>query len=434
MFVNPGTQNLARPAQPALGAASVELLDGEGNVLATGTSFAAGVPVALLGVVTPGDGFYRIRVKSADSQPATTGNYFLSLYSAAIETRAILSNQIARGVLQNSYSVDRWVMSAATNQQLQLDLLAAASADIRFRLTGPNGWIGFENLDGDSTLLTLPTTGQYVLEAYSAGMGSGGYAFTLVETGQTSLPLGTPYVGMSPGNYSSQLFRVTVADGNPLDIDFVAAGTDNYEIYVGQSAPPTRQHYDYRSAEAGANHNILIQFAAPGTWYVLVYAESTSPSSEFTLEVRSSAVLLSKITPAIYGANQDVAVTLSGAGFLPGTMAELVSGTAVRTAEDVQINSIGQMTATFSLASLAEGVFDVRVVRADGESDTLAGVFTVAGSGEGKLETDIILPGVLGRHATATLYVEYANTGAAAIPSPILTLQSGMRTIAIVRC
>ena len=45
-------------------------------------------------------------------------------------------------------------------------------------------------------------------------------------------------------------------------------------------------------------------------------------------------------------------------------------------------------------------------------------------NGQAKLETRLIVPASLGRHATATLYVEYANTGTAAMPAPILILQS----------
>ena len=36
---------------------------------------------------------------------------------------------------------------------------------IQFKLTGPDGWIGFSNLTSDSALINLPTSGGYTLSA-----------------------------------------------------------------------------------------------------------------------------------------------------------------------------------------------------------------------------------------------------------------------------
>src|SRR5262249_38161960 len=52
----------------------------------------------------------------------------------------------------------------------------------------------------------------------------------------------------------------------------------------------------------------------------------------------------------------------------------------------------------------------------------LPGAFTVSAGGQGHLETHLILPDPVGRHALATIYVEYANTGNVAMPAPLLVL------------
>jgi RHS repeat-associated protein len=44
--------------------------------------------------------------------------------------------------------------------------------------------------------------------------------------------------------------------------------------------------------------------------------------------------------------------------------------------------------------------------------------------GEARLVTRVIMPGSLGRHAVATIYVEYANEGTASMPAPLLVLKS----------
>ena len=41
----------------------------------------------------------------------------------------------------------------------------------------------------------------------------------------------------------------------------------------------------------------------------------------------------------------------------------------------------------------------------------MADAVTVVPGGEAVLETNLITPGVIGWHMTATIYVEYANTG-----------------------
>jgi RHS repeat-associated protein len=82
------------------------------------------------------------------------------------------------------------------------------------------------------------------------------------------------------------------------------------------------------------------------------------------------------------------------------------------------------MTTSFNLSGLATGTYGLRVTVPGGASSTLSASFQVLPAGQGKLETKLILPPALGRSANATIYVEYANTGSAAMPAPLLTLQS----------
>ena len=76
-----------------------------------------------------------------------------------------------------------------------------------------------------------------------------------------------------------------------------------------------------------------------------------------------------------------------------------------------------QVTATFDLAGVPAGTYSVRVSKGN-SSDTLVDVFTVTAGGVPNLETRLVLPSFLGRHAVATIYVEYANTGNVAMPAP----------------
>src|SRR5262249_8914070 len=88
------------------------------------------------------------------------------------------------------------------------------------------------------------------------------------------------------------------------------------------------------------------------------------------------------------------------------------------------ISSFAKLVATFDLSGVAAGQYGIQVSTPAGQSQTLANAVEVLPPGTANLQTRLILPPVLGRHATATLYVEYSNTGTAPMPAPILTLHS----------
>ena len=79
-----------------------------------------------------------------------------------------------------------------------------------------------------------------------------------------------------------------------------------------------------------------------------------------------------------------------------------------------------------NLAGVPQGVYSVRVTNGTGGSDTLPAAFTVTAAGQANLQTQLILPAVIGRHISSTFYVEYSNTGTAAMPAPVLLLESSV--------
>jgi len=88
------------------------------------------------------------------------------------------------------------------------------------------------------------------------------------------------------------------------------------------------------------------------------------------------------------------------------------------------VNSASRLTATVALNGLTPGMYSVLATEPGGVSDVLMDGFTVTGAGAGQLDIQLVVPAVLGRHATATLYVDYANTGNEAIAAPLLILYS----------
>ncbi|MEX2170229.1 MAG: RHS repeat-associated core domain-containing protein [Pirellulales bacterium] len=281
-------------------------------------------------------------------------------------------------------------------------------------------------LNEDSEVLTLPEDGSYVLEAYATGAGAGGYAFRLDTVTVNSLELGVPHTGMLTGSGHAQWFSVEVTQGNPLQVDLDSlVDTSQVEVFVRQGILPTRRDFDYQSSDIGSDHPLTLPFATPGTWYILVYGDALLQPNEFTLGVVSTAVALTSLSPVQYSAGQLVSLSIQGAGFLPGSQVELIAadGTS-HAAHSVSVDAFDRLTARFDLSGIPQALYDVRVSTPHGSSATLTAAFEVLPTGAAKLETKLILPGALGRAATSTVYVEYSNTGTAAMPAPILILQS----------
>ncbi len=94
-------------------------------------------------------------------------------------------------------------------------------------------------------------------------------------------------------------------------------------------------------------------------------------------------------------------------------------------ASSVVLETFTQLTATFDLTGVPQGVYSVVASNPGGSTSELSARFTVtAKGGMGMLETHLILPAKMGRHFSSTIEVEYSNVGTAAIAAPLLVLES----------
>jgi RHS repeat-associated protein len=339
--------------------------------------------------------------------------------------RALVLSQQSVGYLQTPSN--RWTFTGSAGQQVRLRAHNATAPGVAYTLTGPSGWVGFSYVSADSDLVSLPFSGTYNLGVVSLNSQAGGsYAFTLEETVQTSLTIGSTYTGSLGGSNQAQLFRITVTEPGALTLALQNAGLGNHvEIYLSRNVAPTPFSYEYADTGGpGADRSLNVSQVTPGEWYVLLYADQVLTPGSFTLDVSLATISLTSVAPGSQATNQPAVLTLYGAGFTPGTTAELVPASGSPIAASVQINSLTQLTATFAANSAAPGTYGVRVRKTNGDTAFLPGAFTSLAAGEGKLETKLIMPGILGRHAVATIYVEYANTGTAAMPAPLIGLVS----------
>jgi RHS repeat-associated protein len=422
--VHTGALGQPAPGSPPLNFAQVSLVDPSGQVVATASNSQAGADATIPATALPANGTYHIRVHSGG-----TGNYILSVLGGSANDEPVLLDQPVHGQLESSIGVDHWHFSALTGQQAQFHLMASAGPGIQFDLTGPGGFVGFSGLTADSPPVTLPTSGDYTLTVHSAGQQAGAYAFEL-QTPPIALTLGTPLTEPLAGSGQTQLFQVQVPAGGPLQVALRDPGADQNEIYAKFGAPPTRGDFDdVASTPASADQVVIVPQAAPGTWYILVYSASVPAPGSYTLTAATSSIFLGHAFPAHLGTTRDDILTLTGAGFDATTTVSLVAGDGkAYTADSVDLASPTSLTATFHAGAVPPGTYSVQVAKADGSSSELADAFTEVQGGVAQLQTNLVVPGALGRHIPGRIEVDYSNVGGAAMPAPLLLLTATQGT------
>jgi RHS repeat-associated protein len=421
IIVHTGSLGNPPPLSPFLNFAQVQLRDSHGNVVAQNANTQSGADVSLLGVNLPADDTYHIQVRPG--QAGSRGHYLLTAWDATPHTTPLTVNQVVTGQIDTPFRADRWTFAAAAGDPVRFDLLNGSSPGLRFDLTGPNGYVGFQGLAGSSDLLTLPTAGTYVLRAYVTGTQTGAYTVRIRQTAVIPLQLGTPYHGQLEGSAEALLFQVNVPASRALQVDLSDnTAADHNEVYVKLGAPPTRADYQFRSGnDASANQQVLVPSAAPTTWYILVYDAFVAQPSNFALSAIGAGVVVSGVTPDHAGNAAAAVLTVTGAGFDATSMVSLVAGNGTTyRASTVQLDLPTQLTATFLAGVVPAGVYTVSVTRGDGARGSLANAFTMKQGGRAQFNVNLVTPSLLGYHIPSTLYLQYSNTGDLAMPAPVI--------------
>ena len=425
-YVNPGTGSVPVPISPNLNWVGVQLLGPGNQVLASGASATSGAAVSLANVTLPADGTYSIQINAAASHPTSTGNYVVGAFDVTPQISPLELGQNVVGSINTPFGVQQWTFTALADEQVKFHLINETSTGLLYTLTGPNGFTGFSNLTADSSLVTLPSSGVYTLSVIGQNGATGNYSFVVNPTTQTDLPLnGGAINGTIAGAGQAELYRISVPSVQALQVLLDDnSNSDVNELYMKFGSPPTRETYDYRySSASSADQTILVPSAAIGTWYVLLYSSKTPAPSTFSLSANGYNLRLTGSTPSMLGNSAVESLSITGAGFEPGTTVTLVgSGNTEYPAASTSVVSYTQLTATFA-AGLPPDVYTVRVNQG-GNSDSLHGAFTVTAGGSAKLETNLQVPSFLGRHIPATIYISYANAGTVAMPAPLLVLAS----------
>ena len=255
-------------------------------------------------------------------------------------------------------------------------------------------------------------------------MGSS-YAFEVLQNAQTNMMEGGSFTGSFVGNGQPQLLAITVTNSGPLLITLNNAGAGNVTaLYARLGSPPTQGTFGWESINPNSpNQQILISSAIPGTYYVLVYGNVIPSPGAYTVQVVSADVFLLSATPSMAPTDANIALTLSGGGFLPSTSVALIStnGTSFPAAS-ASVDSFTHISATFASNTLPAGVYSVVVTAPAGGSTTLSNVFQALSEGAPNFTSSVVAPWLVAPGIPATAYGVYANTGNAPMPAPLVVM------------
>ncbi len=446
VVVNTGSSGSLSPLVPTLGYAQVQVLDPNGNVVASGTNTQQGADVTLAGITLATNGTYKIEVQAPSSHSGSTGNYLVTEWDGNTHANALDLGETENGQLNSPYASDQWSFSAPANEAIQFNLTGASSSAIEFDLTGPNGYTAFKNQPGSSGAINLPTAGTYTLTAHLAADQPGAYAFNVAVSSATALTPGTPFNGTLAGTGQEQLFTVTLA--NPAALSIVLSDSDaqdENELYVSSGTAPTRDTYQFSASGPGADQTVALA-AEPGTYYILVYNSLvSSPGSHYSLEVQAppfvwtgftpgkvgsavaSTVLVSGIFPLAYQSSKayQIQFVSSGGSVFPSTPVFLgPTELSLGSSSSTNPNGTQTLSVTLPANTLPAGTYSVKITDSNHNTQTLSNALSVTAGGTGVLSTKLIIPHPIGFHYASTLYIQYTNTGTAPMAAPLLELSA----------
>lgn len=421
-----GTLEVAPSSQ--LQYAAVTVKDPNGNVVVTGQNSVADATILLTQINFTVSGTYTVLVNApTGAHSGAAGPYTVGIFVATPNIQPLNIGQLSLGNITSPYQFDEWTFSAASGQQIQFGLIGGAENGIQFELTGPDGYVGFQNLTTNSSIITLPTAGTYNLIVSGANGATGAYAFEVEQPASSVQSLAGNFTGTWSGSGQAEYFKVSVSQMGPLLLQLSDPnGNDHVEMYASLGAPPTRQSYDFGTNGGGSNQNLLIPSAAAGTWYVLVYGESVpSGTGSFTLSADTAEIFLTGVSPSSGSTLTNLDLNLTGAGFSAGSQITLVAGGGGSyTATSSVCDSPTQISATFNAGTVPAGIYSVKVTQPDSTSAQLSSAVDITSGGQAVLTTKVEVPNPIGRHIASIIYVDYANTGTAPMPAPLLVLSA----------
>jgi len=245
--------------------------------------------------------------------------------------------------------------------------------------------------------------------------------------GVPELTLGVPLPDTFFFLERAKYYRVEVPAGEHLFVSLDDADDiGNNELYVKYGSAPIRgevraMYYVPPSADQQAE----IPNTQAGSYYILVYAESIPHwPAEFTITASLLDFEILGVSPIQAGNAGETTMSIRGANFPQDATVTLISPLGIGISPTKYLGQSDHLIyATFDLTGAQIGAYDVRV-EGPVTSTSVPDIFQVSEGTGPNVTTELIIPSAFRARREGTLWLNYANTGDADAPAPLLIIST----------
>ena len=248
-----------------------------------------------------------------------------------------------------------------------------------------------------------------------------------VEFDAEILTLGVEDTGnLSTGG--SAYYKITIPAGETVrfELDSISDGA-NSEVYVRYGSMPSRTTFDFAANEPFlSDQTLTIPAEQAGTYYVLVYRQSSAGGAGYSLEANLVPFSISEVTSTTGGDAGQFTIKIEGAKFQQGTEFELVTpgaNGAVFGAVQKVVQDSTAAYVTFDMSFAPQGEYILRA-RNGINTTTWASPFLIQASIGADVITDIEAANTLRPDRSYTFQLFYANQGNQDSSAPLLLVES----------
>ena len=227
-----------------------------------------------------------------------------------------------------------------------------------------------------------------------------------------NLPAGTYYLNVQRyTDYGSYTMSFNLTPGPKAEYSFIQnLNVISFESH-SQYADSLTWNYGNGVSEFGNHQNPQYAYSQPGYYPVRLIAFNRAFNMSDTMTHYVSVRSIQRVESNRGGNGGKVTISIIGGGMRTSSQAKLRRGTTEIAALETCLINPGKMEATFNLAGVELGLYDVVVQNPDEPEISLADAFTVDEESEPNVWLDIQGTQQVITGRTATYTVLYGNTG-----------------------
>ena len=212
------------------------------------------------------------------------------------------------------------------------------------------------------------------------------------------------------GDYAYYTVRQEANQSLKLVLDSLTSGAD-MEIYVSFGSAPTTEVYDRKLTNLAGGSLFLDAQLSGRDVYIMVRAKKAASEFNYTLTAQSVPMSIAGVSGSGQSNRTTTCLDVSGVDFTGDSVVTLTDE-AGNTYSPTAIHFIDstRLKLEFAPGTLAAGDY-VLTVASGGETATYDKKINITNESGAQFDLTFNAPSVVGRHATATLSVQYGNSG-----------------------